>query len=932
MFGWPRHDRQFARYVAHGDVHALGEVFDATAPELVRIAAHLTGSRDQARDLVQTAFLIAIEKREQFAAERRVLPWLCGIVANLARNQRRRDHRELAALPRTAAEDPRVLAEAAEFRAAFARAKDAVPEVYRPVLDLHLDHGLDANEIAAALGRPAGTVRTQIVRGLEALRRHLPRGFVAGLVVVTLAAPTLRAMRAFVVRRGAEVVPTTGLAVSGGLALAVMGAGAVHKKLVVVGGVAVLVALGYWLAAVPPRDSDVPPDALLQAPQPIASQLPGGTSGGAGSSAASPVAPRQERVDTPVLAAPTGSLDAIVRWQSDDTPAQGQAITVVHVGEALGELGARTLVTGGDGCACFAALPPGAVTVQSSTGVRQPVEVKAGARSTVTLRLEGSAVNGQVVDHLGRPVADADVWVSSEIVYAPVRTGDRPGHGQYGQRTLRTDEQGRFVTRMKGIQCLAAFKKGHGPSLTLYPLRGRSQSQRGPVAVVLRLQAAGGALTVTVRDRHQAPVANALVLVGPEVPVLTGGENEASTPAQRASTDASGLATLEPLPTGCSRVQVRAPGHGPWRGDVDVVAGNTSWLDVALVDGGVVTGVVLDGTGQPLAEALIHRGKWSSLEASLTTTDSRGAYSLQHLPVGELELVAFHEQWGTVTGKVEVVAGTIARWNVRMPPRAAITGVVFDHEGRPADGCYVTAFSSALGKGATTHADPAGRFVLAPLEPGRAYAVTAEVRLRGGGLARPQRAAVPAGSEIELRVVAEEVPTARLRGRVLHTDGRPATDCLVMVSPVDGTPGSQHDIGDDGRFEMGPWSPRSVRLSVQRPGNRIAIGDFGLHPMRAGVTTDVGDLVLPATGAVHVRISGGEAEQGVAALFRDGQHVADLRITREPIEWKDLPPGKHAVCVTRAGGAPLCGFAEFELVPGRVNEVAVALAAAVRRA
>ncbi|HZN40698.1 MAG TPA: sigma-70 family RNA polymerase sigma factor [Planctomycetota bacterium] len=153
MFGRARHDRLFARFAATGDVHALGEVFDATAPELVRIAAHLVGSRDQARDLVQSAFLIAIEKRQQFAAERRVLPWLCGIVANLARNQRRRDQRELATVPRAGAEDPVAAAEAAEFRASFAQAKDALPPVYRPVLDLYLEQGLNAGQIGEALGR-----------------------------------------------------------------------------------------------------------------------------------------------------------------------------------------------------------------------------------------------------------------------------------------------------------------------------------------------------------------------------------------------------------------------------------------------------------------------------------------------------------------------------------------------------------------------------------------------------------------------------------------------------------------------------------------------------------------------------------------------------------------------------------------------------------
>src|SRR5262245_45418861 len=171
MFGRARQDRLFARFVERGDVQALGEVFDATAPELMRIAAHLVGSREQAADLVQNAFLIALEKRAEFASERRVLPWLCGIVARLARNERRRALRRFPEATRpdskpSGREDPGAAAEALEFRAAFAHAMAGLPAVYRPVLELHLEQGLDAGAIGAALGRPSGTVRTQIVRGL----------------------------------------------------------------------------------------------------------------------------------------------------------------------------------------------------------------------------------------------------------------------------------------------------------------------------------------------------------------------------------------------------------------------------------------------------------------------------------------------------------------------------------------------------------------------------------------------------------------------------------------------------------------------------------------------------------------------------------------------------------------------------------------------
>lgn len=929
MPGRARHDRLFARFAERGDVHALGEVFDATAPELMRIATHLVGSRELARDLVQSAFLIAIEKRAEFAAERRVLPWLCGIVANLARNERRRSRRKLGAVARGDVEDPRVAAEAAEFRAAFAQAKEAVPEVYRPVLELHLEHGLNAAEIAGALGRPAGTVRTQIVRGLEALRRRLPQGFVAGLVVAPVSAAGLQSTRAFVLSRAAELVPAGG-ATAGGLALAVMGAGVVNKKLAVLGGIAVLLALGLWIAITAPRDDVVPQEPAAAAQVVAAKPASSSSARGGPSAAASPVPVRQAVDPVPQPALATGSLEVIAKWQHDAAPARGLAIDVVYAGDALGELRPRNMVTDGDGRAIFTSLPPGAITVQASTGLQQAADVTAGSRNSVTLLLEGLPVLGEVVDHQGVPVADADVWVSSEVRYRRVRAGTEPGWGQYGQLTLRTDADGRFATRVTARQCLAAFKQGHGPSLTVYPLRGKGRSPELPIAVVLRLQAAGGTLTASVRGRDGVPVAEAMVLAGSEVPTFQDRENLCTTPAQRVLTDQAGRATLSPLPIGRIPVQVRAKGHGPWRGEVDITAGGIAWLDVQLMEGAIVNGVVLDSTGIPLLDALIHQGPGWSLQASWTTTDSSGAFQLEHLPEGEVQLSAFHEDWGKVTRKLTLKAGTTQRWDVRMPPRAAITGQVFHSDGQPAGSAYVTCYSSALKKGATTHTDAGGRFTLSPLEPGQPYAVNADVPVPGGGRAQVRREAVPAGADIQLRVQAEQIPTARLRGRVLQNSGKAPVGFELHMSSVDGSPGSMHPLAADGTFELGPWSPRRVRLGVCKPGIYRALADFGVYEMVAGTTVDVGDLVLPSTGSVRIRVTG-EADQAVAALFRDHRYLDDKRVTTEPMAWEELPPGAYAVSVTRGGASPVCGFAEFEVQAGRVTELAVAVVTGTRR-
>jgi RNA polymerase sigma factor (sigma-70 family) len=962
MLGRSRHDRWFARFAAKGDVRALGAVFDATAPELLRIAAHLVGSRDVARDLVQGAFLIAIERRAEFDRHRRVLPWLCGIVANLARNERRRAARDAVVPAREPTADPSSAAEAREFRAALARAKDALPELYRPVVDLHLEQGMAAVEIADALGRPAGTVRTQIVRGLELLRRELPRGLAVAVVPLDLA--VLRPARAAVLRHAATAlpvpVPAAGVATAGVATFVFVGAGTMSKKLTAAAVLGLLVALGLWLAAPSlarvdaPRESRAEPAAVAAAPREAA----GDGARGAEAAAGATTMARREFVEVPApVAAPTGSLEVVARWGRDDVPAAGIAIEVVHDGDALGEVGARSALTDAEGRARFERLPPGPVLVQASTNARREAVVVANEQANVALQLDGLPVTGLVVDHLGQPVAGADVWVSSDVGYSRqradaalsrVRYVDAPRPGQYGRCTLRTDERGRFATRLRRTQCLAAWKEGHGPSLTACPLAGRPKTPERPTEVVLQLQPAGGALTVTVRGAGGAPLAGALVLVGSELPAVAPSAERASiqatahvtltvatrmtTPARRASTDEAGIAAFAALQVGRLPVQVRAAHHAPWSGEVDVLPGRGASLDVALGAGAVVTGVVRDADGEPLASALVHHGPFASLRGSRATTDANGAFRLEHLPGGNVEIAAFHEDWGNVRHALELEPDVVATWDPRMPPRATITGVVLDHEGRPVAGTTVLADGGSAGGEATAETDDAGRFRLSPLVPGAVYHLAGRVELRSGGHVNVHRADVAAGANVELRVEAAQVPTARLRGRVLENGGAPARGCDVHVTPLGGMPASRHTLDADGRFEIGPWKAQRVRLSVHAAGTfGAALADFGVQELQTGTTIDAGDLVLPLPATLRVRVAGLGDADGAATLFRDGERVDEQRVTADTLVWERLPPGAYTVCVTRGGARPQCGVGEAALGAGHTADVAVAVTAATLR-
>ncbi len=163
----------FERYVGHGDTAALGRAFDLSAPDLLRVARHLAANRHDADDLVQSTYLTAIEKLHTLERGRDPLPWLVGILVLHARGQRRRRGRRIELPELSSNERPDVAAERAEFAQSVRQALAELPERYAAVVGPYLDGERSSLLLSEATGRAPGTVRMQIHRGLELLRRAL---------------------------------------------------------------------------------------------------------------------------------------------------------------------------------------------------------------------------------------------------------------------------------------------------------------------------------------------------------------------------------------------------------------------------------------------------------------------------------------------------------------------------------------------------------------------------------------------------------------------------------------------------------------------------------------------------------------------------------------------------------------------------------------
>jgi len=170
-----------------GDTWAFGELVRRYQGRLYPTLLRLTGSAEDAQDLLQEAFLRAYRKLGRFQGESSFYTWLYRLTVNLALSHRRRRNPSLrlADLPSSEDEgsydpaseadqsDPSLPAEQAERDALVHRALDALAPDHRAVVVMKEFDGLRYEEIAAHLGVPVGTVRSRLHRARRELRERL---------------------------------------------------------------------------------------------------------------------------------------------------------------------------------------------------------------------------------------------------------------------------------------------------------------------------------------------------------------------------------------------------------------------------------------------------------------------------------------------------------------------------------------------------------------------------------------------------------------------------------------------------------------------------------------------------------------------------------------------------------------------------------------
>lgn len=159
--------------VARGDERALGSLVDRHAARVHAHLARLTGSGDDADDLLQETWVRVARGARTYEAGRAVRPWLFGIATNLAHDLRRRR----AAGVRAAAEaaqrqrDADLLRPRPLERMALRDRLGRLPDRFREVLWLRYYQDLSEAEMAEALGVPRGTVKSRLHGAIRELKR-----------------------------------------------------------------------------------------------------------------------------------------------------------------------------------------------------------------------------------------------------------------------------------------------------------------------------------------------------------------------------------------------------------------------------------------------------------------------------------------------------------------------------------------------------------------------------------------------------------------------------------------------------------------------------------------------------------------------------------------------------------------------------------------
>ncbi len=184
----PVSDEELVERSIAGDTESFNQLILRWERPIYALAYRQLGREEDARDVVQDAFLRAFRALPGFKGQAKFSSWLYRITLNLCRDWLRRQRRapfvetpegidlgDLTPADTAPTESIEDLVARKNLSQHVARAMRRLPEEQRSAVLLKEYHGLTFQEIAELQGCPLSTVKTRLYQGLTVLRRELER-------------------------------------------------------------------------------------------------------------------------------------------------------------------------------------------------------------------------------------------------------------------------------------------------------------------------------------------------------------------------------------------------------------------------------------------------------------------------------------------------------------------------------------------------------------------------------------------------------------------------------------------------------------------------------------------------------------------------------------------------------------------------------------
>jgi protocatechuate 3,4-dioxygenase beta subunit len=485
----------------------------------------------------------------------------------------------------------------------------------------------------------------------------------------------------------------------------------------------------------------------------------------------------------------------------------------------------------------------------------------AGGSSDSAPVREPARLTGTVKTAKGEPIA-AVVQVNGDRRAETARAG--------------ADGSFSFADLEPGTYHVSASAPGFRPSVSAEIELAARATER----VEMRLEPGGSPVVGRVVDISGGPIAGAFARLTPIAGIL----EPVSKRSFAAITGDDGTFELS-AEDGVYLLEASHPDYVPNTERVEV-RGASREIEIALIPGGVIEGVVIDAaSGEPVGGARVgyRRSELTRIgggpaiarqgSGGATTAKADGTFRLAGLEPGVISMTA--AGGGKVSREPVAVSMGIAESRtgveIYVDDGFHIRGVVVDQAGKPVAGADVNV-SAEGGRGSAT-TDDGGRFDIGPLAPGSYGVFAIGGDIIGGFMSQTPveiDAADVDGVKLEVRT------GVRIRGRVepaqiasvkIDLARSPARGGLAMMAALGGV-----QTDPDGEFELGPVEPGKTAAleAVSETGLRGAVEVEVTDSGADGVVIELGEA---ASIAGRVTNASGEPVAGVLVAASPGGPV-----------------------------------------------------------